>query len=170
MTPIDFDEGTHALGAGGNPNTKAMQVVTAIDPDTPGVGFVVSCWEPTVEELAEIIKNKKIYISVMCNLQRPTQPPIAAMAFNPFTHYDFKALQYRQSFSDRMFLGKINVELMAFKIDDVDYSITVDSGRDTFILKNVIKFNEHREPTVYGSDTKEYFKAWEILSANYKEV
>lgn len=168
MQPIEFKEGTHVLGAGDNPNTGAMHVVTALDPETLGVGFVVSCWEPSEDELAELITNKKIYLTVMCNIQAPTQPPICAMSFNPFVHYGWKQLQHRAHFAERMFLGKIDIALMEFELNGLKLSMSIESGADTFILKNVV--DPQGDYATFGTETKQYYKAWEILSAKYKEI
>ncbi len=176
MQPIPFEEATHILGAGNNPNTGDMPVVTAIDPQNEGYGLVISCWEPSVEELAELIKNKKVYIGVMCNVSTPTQPPISLMAFNPFVHHGFLALQKRLS-GERMFMGKINVNHLSFETDLLGtgvmtkLSLTIHQGPNTFLLKNVTEVNEEGEEVQeHNRSSKPYFKAWELLSKNYKEV
>lgn len=53
------------FGAGGNPNTGDLEVTMAFDHHTPGRPFSVSVWEPSEEELAEIIQTKRIYLGVM---------------------------------------------------------------------------------------------------------
>jgi hypothetical protein len=183
MQPIPFEEATHILGAGNNPNTGDMPVVTAIDPQNEGYGLVISCWEPTVEELAELIKNKKVYIGVMCNVTTPTQPPVSLMAFNPFVHHGFLALQKRLP-GERMFIGKVNVNHLSFETDALPcnipegakppmrkFSLTIHQGPNTFLLKNVIEVNEEGEEVEeFDRTSHPYFKAWEILSQHYKEI
>lgn len=41
----------------------------------------ISCWEPSEEELQEIIRTRRVWISVISN----GQPPISVMGITPFT-------------------------------------------------------------------------------------
>lgn len=72
------------LGAGDNPNTYDLPRCVALDADTPTVCYSVSCWEPSEEELAAIIRDKRVYLSVMSSKLRPTQPPVCVLGINPF--------------------------------------------------------------------------------------
>lgn len=172
MTPFKFEEADRVLGAGENPNTRDMHVVTAMDPELDGTGrgIIVSCWEPNAEELAEFLKTKRVYIGVMCHLSHPTQPPVCVMAFNPFEHYGYKAIQFRRG-GQRMFEGKVNIMDLAFDKEGRTFAITVSGGENSFTLEEVCEIKEDSgEPVAFLNDTKEYFWAWEILSAKYKEI
>lgn len=87
MKYIVFDEHTRILGAGNNPNTGDLAIAVAESPDTPGVVFVVSCWEPSDQELEQIIKNRKIYLAVMADPRAPTHAPVSIHGHNPFKDY-----------------------------------------------------------------------------------
>jgi hypothetical protein len=86
MYPVRFKEAyEQTLGAGENPNCGDLPYVVAKDPATPGPVVLVSCWEPSEEELAEIIRTKKVFIGVMANPTYRTQPPVYVMGVDPFT-------------------------------------------------------------------------------------
>ncbi|PSR54168.1 hypothetical protein AHMF7605_11865 [Adhaeribacter arboris] len=87
MKPVPFKESNLNLGAGDNPNTDDMPV--AISKDGEEIPFIVSCWKPTPEELAEINRTGEIWLATMGH--RP--PPIMAVGHNPFKHHGFKALE-----------------------------------------------------------------------------
>ncbi len=89
------------LGAGDNPNTVPLPYTLAVNDEVytqDGPCFMVSCWELSGEDLAEIIKTGKIYLSVMSGTQRPTQPPVIITAENP------QAIGYK--FVDKEFINK----------------------------------------------------------------
>lgn len=169
MQPIKFEEATRVLGAGDNPNTGDMWVVTALDPETKGVGIIVSCWEPTEAEFEEFVKNKKLYIGVMCNLQQPTQPPICATPLNPFIHSGYRAIQHRNGI-ERMFEGKPDITELMFTDDDKHYAMNVTVGEGSFSLTGVVEMKEDGISEPYGPATKIYFKAYTILAENYTEI
>jgi hypothetical protein len=170
MRYTDFEEANRTLGAGDNPNTGDLRVVTAIDPETPGVGMIISCWEPSAEELAEFLKTKKIYLGVMCNLQAPTQPPVCIYGFNPFLYHGFKVIQHKNE-AQRMFEGPVDIlDLVTFEYEGRKFSMTVSGGENTFILEEVVEILDGALGDSFGPRTKEYFKAWEILAAKYKEI
>jgi hypothetical protein len=84
MKAIEFKESyTKKLGAGDNPNTNDLAICRAVGSHIPNRAFVVSCWEPSEEELAAIIRDKKIYLAVMANPQYPSQPPVSIAGVNP---------------------------------------------------------------------------------------
>jgi hypothetical protein len=86
MIPINFEEAySKPLGAGNNPNTGDLPRCVAVDPNTPGVVMIVSCWEPSPAEWEIMKRDKKIYIGVMASPQAQTQPPICVIGANPFT-------------------------------------------------------------------------------------
>lgn len=103
MIPVIFPQAySKPLGAGDNPNTgdlpRAIGLATGELPVCVGLDpkiahricAVVSCWEPSEEELAEMMRTKKIYIGVMASQAWPTQPPIWVLGYNPFEHGIFK--------------------------------------------------------------------------------
>lgn len=93
MHPIPFPQAYQKpLGAGDNPNTGELPRVVCLDPQTPGVCMSVSCWEPSEEELTAIIRDKRVYISIMASLKHPTQPPCCAIGINPIEAGFYKAV------------------------------------------------------------------------------
>lgn len=171
MTPFKFEESDRVLKAGDNPSTGDLHIVTAIDPELPeGFGVIVSCWQPSTEEVTEFLKTGRIYIGVMCDLLKPTQPPIYAMGLNPFKELGWRAIQYRRG-SQRMFKGKVNIMDLYFENDGRRFSMTVSGGENSFTLEEVVELmDDGVEPVSFDYRSKEYFKAWEILSAKYKEI
>jgi hypothetical protein len=84
MTPTKFNGAySRDLEAGDNPNCGALPRVVCLDKDTPGIAVVLSCWEPSDEELEAIVRDRKVYIGVCAPLHRPTQPPIYCAGVNP---------------------------------------------------------------------------------------
>ncbi len=168
MSPIKFEEATRVLGAGDNPNTNDMWVATVKRDIEPGVGGVMSCWELSDDEIAEIVKNRRVYLNVMCRLDYPTQPPVLLMVHNPFQNQGFIVLQNRNG-GERMFEGRANpLDLVPFECDGVLYSMTITQGDYTFLLAEVVECEG--ENKAHGRASKPYFKAWEILSDKYKEI
>lgn len=89
MRPTEFKEQYKKfLGAGDNPNTSDLPYCRAIDPGTPGPIFLISAWDITDEELAEISASRKMYIGIMSHPDHATQPPVVLMGKNPFTGYE----------------------------------------------------------------------------------
>lgn len=85
MKAIPFPQSyVRNLGAGDNPNTGDLPRCVAVDATTPTVCYSVSCWEPSEKELAAIVRDKKVYLSVMASKSAPTQPPVCVMGLNPF--------------------------------------------------------------------------------------
>lgn len=76
MKPVDFPESNLTLIKPDNMTDEECSSLKV----WRGEGMFVSCWEPTSEELAEINKTGKIWLSVWGD----TTPPIAAMGINPF--------------------------------------------------------------------------------------
>ena len=90
MTPVKFDAAySQDLGAGDNPNTGPLPYVICLDRNTPGVCAVMSCWEPSEQELEAIARDKKVYIAVMAPLKNPTQPPVWVMGYDPIAEGHF---------------------------------------------------------------------------------
>ncbi len=77
MIPIDFEQSNKILG---RPPTMTVEECSSLHIYNHG-GVCISCWELSEEELQEVIKTKKIYISVWSGTR---QPPIALMAKSPF--------------------------------------------------------------------------------------
>jgi hypothetical protein len=85
MKYVDFDKADRTLGAGNNPNTGDLRIGYAADKkESPGVVFLVSCWELGDEELELIQKTKRVYLSVMANPLHPTQPPVSLSVIDPY--------------------------------------------------------------------------------------
>jgi hypothetical protein len=78
MKAIRFEQMQFDLGAGNNPNTIDLPVAVTTEPGTreDGAGMLVSCWEPSPEELAEINRTGRVWLGVMCSPHSPTQPPV----------------------------------------------------------------------------------------------
>lgn len=88
MYPVKFPEAyEQPLGAGDNPNTIDLPYRVARDPQTPGLVMLVSCWELSPEERAEVAKTGRVYVAVMAHPEYRTQPPVSLHGFNPFTDY-----------------------------------------------------------------------------------
>lgn len=84
MIPTNFNGAySKPLGAGDNPNTGELPRVVCLDNATPGVCVVLSCWEPSDEEIEAIVRDRKVYVGVMAGLRHPTQPPIYCIGVNP---------------------------------------------------------------------------------------
>ena len=84
-TPVEFSEQNDVLGP--KPGTESW--VAPLPIYRQGLSFdngvrhdqlVVSCWEPTPEELAEIARTGRIWLIAHC----PTHPPISVCGTNPF--------------------------------------------------------------------------------------
>jgi hypothetical protein len=101
MKPDKFEQAYEkALGAGDNPNTGDLPYRIGADPQTPGPVFCVSCWELSDEELANVMKTKRVFVAVMASPEHRSQPPIVVHGFNPFLDYgdqSYKLLAQRYS-------------------------------------------------------------------------
>ena len=75
MKSIDFEQSNHVLH--GPPGSEAD--ITPLVVYTDGRSISVSCWEPDAEELAAIIKEKKVWLIVMGNIH----PPVAVQGTCP---------------------------------------------------------------------------------------
>lgn len=102
MTPKQYPDNPqfHPLGAGNNPNTRAMFVTIVHDPALDAEVeehnrtaepdkrqgkpvFVCSCWEMTPEEREHFLKHGEIWVGVMASPTWPTQPPIFVSPGDP---------------------------------------------------------------------------------------
>ena len=61
MTPIEF-KGQNAIFAKDQPEYLPLPALVVPGPE----GAVISCWEFTDEEIAELVKTKRMYISQWC--------------------------------------------------------------------------------------------------------
>jgi hypothetical protein len=90
MTPTKFNGAyTRDLPPCNNPNTGELPRAVCIDRHTPGVVAILSCWEPSVIELEEIVRTGKVYVAVMAPFDRPTQAPIWVLGANPIESGQF---------------------------------------------------------------------------------
>jgi hypothetical protein len=71
--------------AGKNPQTGDLDVTMSYREDIPGRVFAVSEWEVSDEELAEIIRTRRIYLSTM----GAGMIPVSILAFDPFKNYGY---------------------------------------------------------------------------------
>lgn len=78
MEPIPFKEANDTLG-GGRPDVSDLPIARANMPN--GTPIIISKWQLTNPEIAEIVRTGQLYIMVVSNI---THHPIAPMAFNPF--------------------------------------------------------------------------------------
>ena len=79
MKPVPFEEVNTVFG---KDQPEYMPLPALVKPFTIGKGddaavypkgIVVSCWELSEEEIAEIVKTKKVYLSVL-TFGQPVQP------------------------------------------------------------------------------------------------
>ncbi len=79
MTPVKFSGYTGVLQA-----PESMPDVMPLPffrgEDTEGVPVVISCWELTESELQEVIKTKRVWLSVVGR----SAPPVRVSAETPF--------------------------------------------------------------------------------------
>lgn len=68
MTPTKF-EGQNVVYAESQPEYLPLPAMQLQDEG----GTVITCWELSDEELAEVVKNKKVYLSIM-TFKQPLQP------------------------------------------------------------------------------------------------
>lgn len=91
MRPVPFKESNLNMGAGDNPNTEDLPVAISLNSEMSEgrqIPFVVSCWKPTPEELAEINRTGEVWISTM----GVPPPPVCLMGHNPFKFHGYAAL------------------------------------------------------------------------------
>jgi len=68
MTPTKF-EGQNVVFAENQPEYLPLPAMHLQDQ----AGTIITCWEMSEEELQEVVKNKRIYLSVM-TFNQPLQP------------------------------------------------------------------------------------------------
>lgn len=85
MKYIKPENANMVFGAGKNPATGDLEVVMSYRDDIPGRAFSISIWEPSEEELAEINRTKKIYLSVM----GVAMMPVCILGHDPFVHHGY---------------------------------------------------------------------------------
>jgi len=108
MKPDQFEQAyDKKLGAGDNPNTGDLPYRIGADPQTPGPVFCVSCWELSEEELANVMKTKRVFVAVMAHPEHRTQPPIAVHGFNPFLDYGDQSYKLLPQRHDEQMIDEI---------------------------------------------------------------
>lgn len=90
--PIEFTEQNAVLGSGNNPGTENLPIANctvAVNSENPDVPFIVSCWQLSPEEIAEVQKTGRVYLGVMGK----TTYPVSVIGVNPFTtgYYKLKS-------------------------------------------------------------------------------
>jgi hypothetical protein len=85
MNFIKPENSNFTFGAGHNPNTGDLDVTMSYREDIPGRVFGVSVWEVSDEELAEIIRTRRVYLSTM----GAGMLPVSVLAFDPFQSYGY---------------------------------------------------------------------------------
>lgn len=85
MNFIKPENSNFKFGAGPNPNTGDLDVTMSYREDIPGRVFGVSVWEVSDEELAEIIRTRRVYLSTM----GAGMIPVSVLAFDPFQSYGY---------------------------------------------------------------------------------
>jgi hypothetical protein len=80
MEYIKPENSNFIFTAGNNPATGDLHVTMCFRPDIPGRAFHISEWMLSEEELAEVIRTKKIFVSIM----GVGMMPISVMGTNPF--------------------------------------------------------------------------------------
>ena len=81
MIPTAFDEDNAALGRPqGMTDEECAPLSVFIGNDSAQNPVVISCWKLTDEELAEVIRTRRVWVIVHGN----TMPPIAPVGISPF--------------------------------------------------------------------------------------
>ncbi len=73
--PVDFPEKTHLLG----PPEGAEAYVQDLPVHSDGM-YCTSCWELDEEELREVAKTRRVWVSIMSGR---TQPPVLVLGISP---------------------------------------------------------------------------------------
>jgi hypothetical protein len=79
VTPHHFKESNKVLG---KPSSMSDEECAALPIYTNGA-YCVSCWDLTDEDIANIVKMRKLWVYVWSGT---TQPPICPQSFSPFAH------------------------------------------------------------------------------------
>lgn len=166
MKPVGFEQATYVLGANNNPNTGDLSVCVAIDDDTPNVGFVVSCWEPSDEEIAQIVKDRKVYIGMMCNPKEPTGPPICVIGKSPF-EIGFHVL-VKGGHGHSPFKGKCDVNDLTFDIGDRKVSIEIVQNDISFAIVKIGYFDKDNDWFVIEPTDPDFLTAIQKLLDKYE--
>lgn len=85
MFPTSFDEAEDVLGrpqGGGHEDVEPLAVCRTYQEDDAKTPVVISCWKCTAEELAEINRTGRVWVSV----KGQTMPPIAVLGRSPFEY------------------------------------------------------------------------------------
>lgn len=82
MIATAFDEDNFVLSAPeGTAEGDGVHCLSVYrGPMEGGIPVVVSCWKPTKDELAEITRTGRVWLTVMGT----TMPPVAVSGFSPF--------------------------------------------------------------------------------------
>lgn len=92
MKPVDFDESNTVLGAPPEvnralPPDEQVKELPAFACQHDG-GVIVSCWELSAAEMAEVMLTGKVWLTVFGG----SHPPVSVNTENPFQHSDEKPL------------------------------------------------------------------------------
>lgn len=81
MIPTAFDEDNAALGRPqGMTDEECAPLSVFIGNDVDRRPVVISCWKLTDEELAEVIRTRRVWVII----HGETMPPIAPTGISPF--------------------------------------------------------------------------------------
>jgi len=81
MEASGFHESNHVLGPPeGATEEQVHSLACFVGVDEGDYNVVVSCWRPTQEEINEIQRTGRIWLTVMGN----SMPPVRMQAFKPF--------------------------------------------------------------------------------------
>lgn len=72
MTPVDFLEAMRSLGA--PKGMSECDPLPVADRTVNGLPCVVSCWELTDDELAQVVATKRVWLAVVSG--NGSQPPV----------------------------------------------------------------------------------------------
>jgi hypothetical protein len=86
MKPINFKQQTNVLQKPENMTDEECAPLPAAVISLNTGPIIISCWEPSIEELEEINKNKKVWLTLFTI----SHPPVDVSGFNPFITNDKK--------------------------------------------------------------------------------
>lgn len=85
MHYVKPEKSNFKFSAGKLPSTGDLDVTMAFTQEIPGRVFSVSEWELSEEDIAEMMRTKRLYISIMGS----GMPPIRPSSFDPFEYLGY---------------------------------------------------------------------------------
>lgn len=82
MNALHFDEANNKFVAPKGMEDTIFDLHVWRGDDSEGVPNIISCWEPTDEEIQEIIETRKVWLFI----QGVSMPPVSVSGRYPFTN------------------------------------------------------------------------------------